>query len=633
MNEDVANLVSLGKLTADAGEKVSALEPGTHCLHKSWGVGKIANWDLVGGEMSIDFEGKAGHAMKLEFAAKSLQPLSEVHVLARRFADPDGLQTEALDDPVTFAKSVLTSFGGSMMLDEWESVVKGPVVPEGKYRSWWDNAKKTLRKDHQFSVPSKRNVPFELRDEGISPGEAYVADFKNAKDPKASLDVINDSLKNIKVFEGEEERLQELVDEINTYAKQIQLLDPIKVIEMIQARDEVIRQVEGLEVGDGLTLAEFLQSGRAELSDVLKVLPAARQRDIYKLLPEILGEDWFQKTLDLLQVVGARGVGELSRYLNEIGKGENLHNYLKQGIQQRAHSSDLTAWICKERKKAAKDVFSDEVGPAIISAIERDHYDEALGRSARLREIISDDVELIADLLDGADRNQVRSFARRIKGSPVFDDLSRGSLLARIVKLYPDVQDLVSGEREAEVKDESLVVSWTSLAERKKALEHLRQKEIPENTKEIATAREHGDLRENFEYKAAKEMQAVLMRREAEMESELMRARGTDFSDADTSVVSVGTVVEIEDADSGEKETFSILGAWDTDTDKRIISYLSETGSALIGSPVGEEVEVPTEREGETRIVRVASISAAPVDKGSADKGEPAETVAAAETS
>ena len=68
-------------------------------------------------------------------------------------------------------------------------------------------------------------------------------------------------------------------------------------------------------------------------------------------------------------------------------------------------------------------------------------------------------------------------------------------------------------------------------------------KKIPENSKEIGIARSYGDLRENFEFKAAKEMQAVLMRRKSELEAALHNARGTAFESPDTSQVSIGTIV------------------------------------------------------------------------------------------
>ena len=65
--------------------------------------------------------------------------------------------------------------------------------------------------------------------------------------------------------------------------------------------------------------------------------------------------------------------------------------------------------------------------------------------------------------------------------------------------------------------------------------------------------------------------------------------------------------MDIEDVATGAKQTYTILGAWDGDPDKHILSYLSEMAKALIGKKPGEEAEVPTDA-GTTRKVRVAEI-------------------------
>ena len=72
----------------------------------------------------------------------------------------------------------------------------------------------------------------------------------------------------------------------------------------------------------------------------------------------------------------------------------------------------------------------------------------------------------------------------------------------------------------------ALIVSWSSLEKRSAEYEEIVKVKIPENTKEIAIARSYGDLSENFEFKAAKQMQSVLMRRKAELEQMLHDARG-----------------------------------------------------------------------------------------------------------
>ena len=70
------------------------------------------------------------------------------------------------------------------------------------------------------------------------------------------------------------------------------------------------------------------------------------------------------------------------------------------------------------------------------------------------------------------------------------------------------------------------------------------------------------------------------------------------------------TVVEIEDGATGAKETFTILGAWDGDLDKNIISYLSESAKVLIGKAVGEELDLPTDSHNVSRKVKITAIQA-----------------------
>src|SRR5213595_3085022 len=147
--------------------------------------------------------------------------------------------------------------------------------------------------------------------------------------------------------------------------------------------------------------------------------------------------------------------------------------------------------------------------------------------------------------------------------------MDKRSLLARIVKSYPAVQSLISGDQ---TKQESnLLVSWESLEKRKNEYHELVQKKIPANSKEIAIARSYGDLRENHEYKAAKEMQKLLMRRKSELETQLVRARGTDFANPKTDVVSIGTTVRLTDLTTNQAQQFMVLGAWDSDPEKGLV--------------------------------------------------------------
>ena len=113
---------------------------------------------------------------------------------------------------------------------------------------------------------------------------------------------------------------------------------------------------------------------------------------------------------------------------------------------------------------------------------------------------------------------------------------------------------------------------------------------IPENSKSIAAAREHGDLRENSEYKMAKQDQTVLMAQKSQLERELARARVTDFKEATADQGSIGSIIEL--LQGGVNTKYTVLGAWDSDPANHVISYKTPLGAALLGRKVGETVNV-----------------------------------------
>jgi transcription elongation GreA/GreB family factor len=182
----------------------------------------------------------------------------------------------------------------------------------------------------------------------------------------------------------------------------------------------------------------------------------------------------------------------------------------------------------------------------------------------------------------------VRNAARQILSSSAFEELDRRSLMARIVKEHPFVQEFLVTKT---VKEQPLIVSWASYRKRQAELEDIVQKKIPQNSKEIGQARSYGDLRENFEFKAAKDMQKLLMRRRAELEILLSRAQPSDFADAKTDVVSIGTTVVVTDLGTKQSYTYHILGAWDSDPVRGIISYPAALAQTLLNKKIGDTVE------------------------------------------
>src|SRR3974390_565078 len=105
----------------------------------------------------------------------------------------------------------------------------------------------------------------------------------------------------------------------------------------------------------------------------------------------------------------------------------------------------------------------------------------------------------------------------------------------------------------------------------------------------------------------------------------MVRARGTDFAAPRTDVASIGTVVRATDLATSQQEHFSILGAWDSDPEKDIVSYLSPVAQSLLGHKVGDEVEFEIHGvQHRHRIESIEPCSSAAVPAPQAPTAEPA---------
>jgi transcription elongation GreA/GreB family factor len=105
----------------------------------------------------------------------------------------------------------------------------------------------------------------------------------------------------------------------------------------------------------------------------------------------------------------------------------------------------------------------------------------------------------------------------------------------------------------------------------------------------------------------AKDEQKILLARQAELQQDLMRAKPTDFKDAPSDVVGIGSIVSLKDANSGESQKYVILGAWDSDPDNNVLSYLTPLGQKLLSKKVGELVE--TDVEGNLQSWRIEGLN------------------------
>lgn len=627
MREELESLVAAGKIERRHVEPLLTLIQCGFCEHRGWGFGRIRQVDPVFGRFAIDFATKPGHSMDLAFAADLLRPIPRDHILARKAEDLAGLRQMAALHHLEVIKLVINSFGGKATVDQIQRALV-PDVIASDWRKWWEAARQEMKRDGHFTVPLKKTEPIVYQETEVNLQDRLMTDFRAARGLKARLVVAGELLKSVADLKEAKSAVTEAITTLNSEIVSHQRTMPALALEAIFMRDDLRQGIGEATPAEGEVTASAIWAQVNDTGEVLEQVSGPKHKRALQSFREANPETWHEALLLGINLVSAKLCAECANLLIEGDHWPELKDRVLRLVSQHAASSELLYWLAKER---SSDQFADILGPevfrAMLSSIERDQFNER--KSNRLRDYIMDDSALLVELIESADIEVIKDLTRALQLSPSFDDMDKRSLLARIVKHFPAVQSLISGEHTRQ--DNSLVVSWESLERRRQEYHDLVEKKIPANSRDIAVARSYGDLRENHEYKAAKEQHRLLMLRKAELENQLMRARGTDFSDARAEVVGIGTRIRVTELDRQHSETLTILGAWDFDTVNHVVSYLSPLAQSLMGKKVGDETEL--ELEGHTARYRLESIEvyqpAAAPNPPVTEAGSPGESTAA----
>jgi transcription elongation factor GreA len=154
------------------------------------------------------------------------------------------------------------------------------------------------------------------------------------------------------------------------------------------------------------------------------------------------------------------------------------------------------------------------------------------------------------------------------------------------------------------------VITPEGLEKLKEEIEYLTTEKRREVAERIKEAREFGDISENAEYDDAKNEQALLEARIAQLEERLRRAIVIDEKDVGTDEVTVGSIVHVKDQKSGDSQKFQIVGSTEADPLEQKLSNESPIGKALIGRKRNDVVTVEVPR-GPRKKLKITKIDAA----------------------
>ncbi|MDR1458586.1 MAG: transcription elongation factor GreA [Puniceicoccales bacterium] len=598
--ETVENIVRKQSLLDHEIARLHKMDDGAFCMHQSWGFGQIKSYDKAQNRLLIVFEDGIEHAMDPIFCARKLEILDDDNVLVRFHRDRGGMLKLAKEDPVGLIIEMMTAEADrEVAVSEIERVFSR-IIGELAYRKWWASAKKLLANDLRIGQSETKSNTFVLREEPVSQEDAILEQLHINRDPVKRVQIAEKILAL-----PEESRVSlsadiaAVVDDLSSYLsvddKKLTLAQKLHCCWVRNDLASLIgSDIESLEPSPESIIRES-----SNFSKLVDELPGNCYQRFLGLITCAYPDEWESYCSNLLKNSKGKFTNECVLFLMDRGCEELLADNLLKWLNERSLKSSILLWLVKNRHvRKFMDVIPNEIiGPRLLKAVLMAVDTEALLSSGTKRiplaDILSEDRNLIKDLLAGANGDTARDLAQILVASQGFDDLTKRSLLARFVKEFPEVQTIISSKQATVREDELfLMVSQASFDIRTKEYEAIVNEKIPANKRAIEVAREHGDLRENSEYKMAKQDQDTLLARKAQLESEVKRAKIVDFSGASDEAVSIGTVVKLKAMRGKETVTYTVLGAWDSDPAKCILSYKTPLGQALLGKKVGDMVTI-----------------------------------------
>ncbi len=609
MNEEaVLELITRKPELKPAKAKLESMQPGSYCIHQSWGFGQIKKYDAADTKLIIDFEDKEGHRMDPGFCVVTMQVLPPEHLLARKETEPDAIDEMISKQQADLVIELLKQYpNGATSAIEVEAILT-QVVGAAKFKKWWTATKKILAKDPRVAVPPRKTGMYVLREEPVSIEDELLEEYNTTQSAKRRVLIADKLLDTVKEKPEIKDQLAGVLHGLATAVKESNQLSPAEKLKGAWIRNDLAAILE-IDIADfEPTLVELVNDTEG-LNSLLKELATNLQTRALQLIKESHPAEWKELSFSLLKSSSGKFTTDCINFLLENDFEKDLQETLKRWQTEQNLKEPVLLWIVKNRNsRKYGDLVRSMIKPRLLNAIFYAIDYEALqivtSRRIPLADILSEDAELIPDLLADADSETARDLANNLLLNQGFEELTKKSLLARFIRIFPAVQSLL--ETGEETRATGLIVSRESYDKSVAEYDDLVTKQIPENSKAIGVAREHGDLKENSEYKMAKQDQSLLLARRNKLEMDLQRAKITDFSELGNDAIGIGSVVTLLDEKTDKEITYTILGAWDSVPEKQVISYKTPLGKALIAKTPGEEVELHI--EGEDSLLKVMSI-------------------------
>lgn len=607
----VSNLTQSWRNVHDAiadFEKHIAFDAGNFVHHRSWGIGRIV--EVKDDEVVIDFVGRKQHSMSLKMAVGALSILSKDHIWVLRSTMKRAVLQDKVKTDVAWALKVLIrSFGNAAGMKKIKEELVPAILTASEWNRWNTEARKVLKRDAEFGNVPEDPDRYTVRDTPMSFEEKTANRFRAERDFFARVQTIREFLD---VALPDSEYFGELLayftgilastSAVNEEVVASHLLVSRIVTQFPYVNPGVELDFKSLyaRIGDVTSLFQRLDS-----ADLRKELLLAIRRDL---------EDWSACFRRLFTVHPDKFL------VDELVKAERWDDVGALITETMAHYRDsrepfvwMARTVLEEPWVARFGVSREKVLIGLIYLLDITNREIESKREVAANRKLNRQIqeylfgeEKLLDHLMTADRESITRLFTLVSDVRELDPSIKIGLRHRILTRFPDFRFL--GGEEKEVVSMGQLTTRKSFEDKQRALRTMVEVDIPEIAKEISAAMAKGDLRENAEFKAAKEKQGMLQAAATRLKEDLEKARIHDQTKADTNTIAFGTVAVLENIMTGATERYTILGPWESNPAGNVISYLSPFGTELCNHKAGEELRFTINEKGFA--YRIAAIEA-----------------------
>jgi transcription elongation factor GreA len=582
-------------------EKHIAFDSGNFVYHRSWGVGRIKS--IKGDDIIINFMKKQNHVMSLKMAVSSLKILGKDHIWVYRITKKkEALNKKVKKDPLWALKVIIKSFDNAADMKKIKAELVPGVLSASEWTSWSSKARDLLKTDESFGNLPDSPDTYVVRDQPISLEEKTYNRFKAEKNFFDRVKILQEFLDYVEEEDDtssiESDLFRDMFDYFVSYVRNPGAYNEFTVSSLLIVR-QIIESFSFLNPGVNLGFRDYF-THLESYEDTFRKIENTELRKSFLSSVRKQIKNWHEVFISIIPFHMQK---EVIRDLIGSGHEDLVIAKFQEMYDSYRDNREPYIWFvrsCWEDTWLADSGVSRE--KILISMI-------------HLLDLTARDIDSKRDVSVNRKLNkQVHSFLIKDEEIYRYIETSTEDEIQRVYSLLEDVKDLdpgimatirkaisarfpsfeFYGEGSAileTVSRSGFFAMMTSYEYRQKVLKNLHDVEVPRNSKEIASAREYGDLKENAEYKAAKERQEILNTTARKWEEELQSAQIVKQDDVKGEKIAFGTTVTLKNAANSETEVFTIMGPWESNPAKGILSHLSPFASKLLGKTAGDKLQ------------------------------------------